>query len=45
MRRRQRGVALVLVMWASVILAVVAASFILERRTADRRLGQNFLRR
>ena len=35
MRRlsRQRGVALVLVMWVSVILAVVAASFILERRT------------
>jgi general secretion pathway protein K len=32
-RRRQRGVALVLVMWAAVILAVVAASFILERRT------------
>ena len=30
---RQRGVALVLVMWASVILAVIAASFMLERRT------------
>lgn len=30
--RRQRGVALVMVMWASVILAVVASSFILERR-------------
>ena len=30
---RQRGVALVLVMWVSVILGVVAASFILERRT------------
>ena len=33
MRRRQHGVALVLVMWASVILAVIAASFMLERRT------------
>jgi len=31
--RRQRGVALVLVMWAAVILAVIAASFIAERRT------------
>jgi len=30
---RQRGVALVLVMWAAVILAVIAASFMLERRT------------
>lgn len=30
---RQRGVALVLVMWVAVILGVVAASFILERRT------------
>lgn len=30
---RQRGVALVLVMWASVILAVIAASFMFERRT------------
>lgn len=35
MRRpsRQRGVALVLVMWAAVILGVIAGSFILERRT------------
>jgi general secretion pathway protein K len=32
-RSRQSGVALVLVMWVSVILAVVAASFIFERRT------------
>lgn len=31
--RRQRGVALVIVMWAAVILAVIASSFILERRT------------
>ncbi len=30
---RQRGVALVLVMWVAVILTVVAGSFILERRT------------
>jgi len=32
-RTRQRGVALVLVIWVSVILSVIAASFILERRT------------
>lgn len=31
--RRQRGVALVLVMWVSVLLTVVASSFIVERRT------------
>jgi general secretion pathway protein K len=31
--RRQRGVALVIVMWAAVILAVIAASFIVERRS------------
>jgi general secretion pathway protein K len=30
---RQRGVALVLVIWMTVVLAVVAVSFILERRT------------
>ena len=30
---RQRGVALVLVVWVAVILSVVAASFIMERRT------------
>ena len=30
---RQRGVALVLVMWAGVLLAVVISSFMLERRT------------
>lgn len=33
MRSRQRGVALVLVMWAAVLLTVVASSFIVERRT------------
>ena len=32
-RARQRGVALVLVIWVSVILGVIAASFIVERRT------------
>ena len=31
--RSQRGVALVLVMWASILLAVVAGSFIFDRRT------------
>jgi len=30
---RQRGVALVLVVWVAVILSVIAASFIMERRT------------
>ncbi len=33
MRRAQRGVALVLVLWASILLLVVASSFIVERRT------------
>ena len=32
-RSRERGVALVLVMWVAVILAVVAGSFIFERRS------------
>jgi general secretion pathway protein K len=32
-RAAQRGVALVLVLWASVLLAVIASSFITERRT------------
>jgi general secretion pathway protein K len=31
--RRQRGVALILVMWVSVLLTVIASSFIVERRT------------
>ena len=31
--RRQRGVALVLVLWVSVLLTVIASSFIVERRT------------
>ncbi|MGZ5111433.1 MAG: general secretion pathway protein GspK [Usitatibacter sp.] len=33
LRTAQRGVALVLVMWVSVLITVVASSFILERRT------------
>ena len=33
MRSRQSGVALVIVMWVAVIIAVVAGSYILERRT------------
>ena len=31
--RRQRGVALVLVMWVAVLLTVIASSFIVERRS------------
>ena len=33
MRRSQQGVALVLVLWVSVLLTVIASSFIVERRT------------
>jgi len=33
MRRAQRGVALVIVLWASILIAVVASTFIFERRT------------
>ena len=32
-RRSQRGVALVIVVWAAVLISVIAASFIVERRT------------
>ena len=32
-RSREAGVALVLVMWVAVILAVIAGSFVLERRS------------
>ena len=32
-RLRQRGVALVIVVWAAVLIAVIASSFIVERRT------------
>ena len=41
MRRSQRGVALILVMWAAIILSVVAASFILERRTEAMVVGNS----
>jgi general secretion pathway protein K len=41
MRSRERGVALVLVMWASILLAVVAGSFILERRTEAMMVGNS----
>jgi general secretion pathway protein K len=33
MRRAQRGVALVLVMWVAILLTVIASAFIVERRT------------
>jgi general secretion pathway protein K len=33
MRSRQRGMAIVLVVWASILLTVIASSFIVERRT------------
>ena len=32
-RKRSRGIALVIVLWVSVLLAVIASSFILERRS------------
>ena len=41
MRRSQRGVALILVMWAAIILSVVAASFILDRRTEAMIVGNS----
>ena len=41
MRRSQRGVALILVMWAAIILSVVAASFILDRRTETMIVGNS----
>ena len=31
--RRQRGVALVLVMWVAILLTVIASAFMLEART------------
>ncbi len=40
-RGAQRGVALVLVMWAAIILTVVAASFIFERRTEAMIVGNS----
>ncbi len=41
MRRGQRGVALVLVMWVAVLLTVVASSFIVERRTEALVIGNS----
>ena len=41
MRGRQKGVALVLVMWAAILLAVVASSFIMERRTEQMIIGNS----
>ncbi len=42
MRRRQRGIALVAVLWALVLLAVIAATVLSESRTQSR-LARNFL--
>lgn len=39
--RRQRGVALVLVMWAAVLITVIAGSFIVERRTEAMVVGNS----
>jgi general secretion pathway protein K len=39
--RSQRGVALVLVLWASVLLAVIASSFIFDRRTEAMIVGNS----
>jgi general secretion pathway protein K len=39
--RSQRGVALVLVIWASILLMVVAASFIFDRRTEAMIIGNS----
>jgi len=41
MRRGQEGVALVIVVWASILLMVVAASFIYERRTEAMVVGNS----
>ena len=42
MRRGQRGIALVAVLWALVLLAVIAATVLSESRTQSR-LARNFL--
>ena len=39
--KAQRGVALVLVMWASVLLTVIASTFIIERRTDAMVIGNS----
>ena len=41
MRRRQSGVALILVLWISVLLTVIASSFITERRTQTLVVGNS----
>lgn len=41
MRAAQRGVALVIVMWAAILLTVVASSFIMERRTETMIVGNS----
>lgn len=41
-RRRQSGIALVLVLWATTLLTVIAASFVFSMRT-DTLLGQNMV--
>lgn len=41
MRRGQRGVALVLVMWVGVLITVIASAFILERRTEALVIGNS----
>jgi general secretion pathway protein K len=41
MRRRESGVALVLVMWVAVLLTVIASSFIVERRTEALMIGNS----
>ncbi len=40
-RRRESGVALVLVMWVAVLLTVIASSFIVERRTETLVVGNS----
>jgi general secretion pathway protein K len=41
MARRERGVALVLVMWVAVLLTVIASTFIVERRTEAMVIGNS----
>jgi general secretion pathway protein K len=40
-RRRERGVALILVMWVAVLLTVIASSFIVERRSETLVVGNS----
>jgi len=39
--RRERGVALIIVMWAAVLLTVIASAFIMERRTDAMVIGNS----